>query len=144
MNVARFTIGTRHWGEVLILRPYPKPEETWGDLAPLKGTAFEGLIPIVSGTNLSHALHGLATPLMREIGPDPRGLLRMVPREHRACREARSCLMVSRHCTPGPKLPDCFRPVGIDVEALPAAATVLSAWAEGRHVLIVEGAEFSF
>lgn len=143
MNVARFTIPSKEWGDILILRPYPKPGETWGDLAPLRGTPWGDLLSIVSGASLSHALHGYVTPLMREIGPDPRGLCRMLPVGFRECRMAKSCPMVSKHCVPGPKLPTCYSPPRLPPEALLAGATVTGAWAEGRYVLIVEGEEFS-
>lgn len=143
MNVVRFTISSKEWGDILVLRPLPKPDEPWGDLAPLRGTPWGDLLAIVSGANLSHALHGYATPLMREIGPHPFGLCRLVPESYRACRQMDSCIMASRHCVPGPKLPSCFVPPAVPSEALLATATVATAWAEGRYVLIVEGAEFS-
>jgi len=143
MNVARFTISSRDWGDVLILRPYPRPEETWGELAPLRGTSWGDLLPVVSGASLSHALHGRATPLMREIGPHPHLLSRKIPKEARRCSLVEECLMVTRHCQPGPKLPACYSPPGLPGEAVRSAATVAAAWSEGRYVIIVEGPEFS-
>jgi len=144
VNVVRFTISTKDFGEVLILRPYPKPDEPWGDLAILKDTVWSTLIPVVSGAGLSHALHGRARPLMLEIGPPPKGLLRMVPPAHRKCREADLCIIAKPNCVIGRKTPDCFMPSGVPAEARPAANLVVSAWLEGRYVIVVKGVEFSF
>jgi len=143
MNLARFVISSKDWGDLKILRPYPKPDEPWGDLAPLRGTPWGDLLPIVSGVALSHALHGHVTPLMQEIGPHPHGLSRQVPEAYRRCRMADECIMASVHCVPGKKLPDCYSPPNISPEASQAASTVATAWAEERYVLIVEGEEFS-
>jgi hypothetical protein len=41
-------------------------------------------------------------------------------------------------------VPDCFSPEGLEAEAQLAAAVVVSAWVEGRYVIVVEGDEFSF
>jgi hypothetical protein len=144
MNVARFVIASREWGDLPVLRPYPKPDEIWGDLAPLKGTVWESMVPIVSGASLSHALHGRVTPLMQEIGPAPRGLLRMVPKAFRTCREAGNCITFNARCIPDQRMPECFVPTGLALEVRRAVSVLLNAWAEGRYVLVVEGGEFSF
>lgn len=144
MNVARFVISSKHWGELKILRPYPKPDESWGELAPLRDTPWGDLLPIVSGEALSHALHGRVDPLMQEIGPHPHGLCRQVPGPFRRCAVADKCAIVSAHCEPGPRLPSCYVPPNVSPEVGRAVEVVASAWAEGRYVLIVEGAEFSF
>jgi len=143
----RYSIDGKGWGAIKVLRPIVDTEsgqDPWGELAPLKGTPFEGLIPIVSGEALSHALHGYLKPLLGEIGPDPKSLARMVPKAQRECEERKRCPMYVADCHPGPKQPDCFEPSGLESdEARAAAGIVTVAWAEGRYVLIVVGEEFS-
>lgn len=144
MKVARFLISSKDFGEYPILRPYPRDGDSWGDLAPLRGTQFESLVPVVSGAALSHALHGYLNPLMDEIGPHPHGQLRQIQGTQRTCRSARDCPIHGKYCYPNPKVPDCFSPEGLEAEAQLAAAVVVSAWVEGRYVIVVEGDEFSF
>lgn len=144
MNVVRFLISSKDFGEYPILRPIPRDGDAWGDLAPLRETQFEKLIPVVSGATLSHALHGRLKPLMNEIGPHPHGQLRQVRGAQRTCRAAKDCIMRTKHCYPNPKVPGCFSPEGLDAEAQLAGALVIETWAEGRYVIVVEGAEFSF
>ena len=84
----RLDINGKEWGVIKVLRPLVDPEtgdDPWGELAPLKGTPFESLIPIVSGEALSHALHGYLRPLLTIIGPEPKTLARMVPKTLRKC-----------------------------------------------------------
>jgi hypothetical protein len=144
VNVVRFLISSEDFGEYPILRPYPRDGDSWGDLAPLRGTSFEPLVPVVSGAALSHALHGRVKPLMDEIGPHPHGLLRQVQEAQRTCRAAKDCIMRSKDCYPNPKVPGCFSPAGLEAEAQLAGALVIETWASGRYVVVVEGAEFSF
>jgi len=82
-------------------------------------------------------------PLMREIGSHPHGLLKQVPTAYRRCRMEQGCIMASARCHPNPKVPECYAPPLVSDEALLAASTVAVAWAEGRYVIVVEGAEFS-
>jgi hypothetical protein len=144
MKVARFTLVTRDFGTILVMRPYPKDGDAWGDLAPLRDTPWGKLLPIVSGPVLSHALHGYHSPLMQELGAHPHHLSKRIPKGYRRCRMYDNCVMAHAQCHPNPKMPDCFSPPGVGNDALLAAATVAQAWAEGRYVLIVEGDEFSF
>ena len=136
-------ISTRNFGDLKVLRPLPFPGEPWGPLAPLRGTPWGDLLPTVSGENLSHALHGHAQPLMEEIGPEPRVLLRRVPAPYRDCSLSKSCLTRGDYCFPHRKLPDCYQPPNLEPSEAAIAAVVAISWAEGRYVLIVEGAEFS-
>jgi len=129
-----------------VLRPIVKEGgDPWGELAPLKGTPFESLIPVVSGDALSHALHGYLKPLLGEIGPEPKSLARMVPKAQRVCESHKGCLMYDvKNCQPGPKVPDCFEPSGLQTDAARVAAGIVAvAWAEDRYVLVVVGPEFS-
>lgn len=143
MNVQRYTLATRDYGSFKILRPVPRHGDPWGDLAPLKGTPWEPLVPVVSGEVFSHALHGYAKPLMGVIGPTPGALLRKVPDEVRLCSLRDECVMyLPERCHPCKKLPECYRPDGPGEARLPASVVAL-AWAEDRYVVVVQGAEFS-
>lgn len=94
---------------------------------------------------MSHALHGYATPMMRLIGPPPYALLKKVPGIYRDCVVFKDCLMHNKnHCHPGPKLPDCFVPAGVPVDAREMVTQIAMAWRSGRYVVVVEGVEFSF
>lgn len=144
MNLIRFTLSTREFGNILVLRPQPRRGRPWGDLETLKDTPWGALLPVVSGEALSHALHGHAKPLMAEIGTPPVGLCKKVPEGFRKCSMLATCPMASeKNCQPGPKLPDCYSPPGVDAEAREAVVAVALAWKEGRYVVIVEGDEFS-
>ncbi len=144
MNVVRFALDSKEWGRVLLLRPIPRGDNIWGDLAPLQGTPWGDLLPTVTGEALSHALHGHIMPLMRQLGTPPRGLNQKVPSGYRWCdMRDNGCLIASSHCQPGPKLPACFVPPEVPPEAKMAVTVVALAWAEGRYVILVEGPEFA-
>jgi hypothetical protein len=123
-------------GKVRLLVPLPKDADPWGALAPLRGTPWEAQIQIVSGEAFSHALHGWATPLMREIGPPPHVRADRVPLEAGQCTLHGSCVGSSPFCRPHKKVPECYEP------AIEVAARVALAWKEGRYVVVVQGPEF--
>lgn len=143
MNLVRFTIETTSWGPLLILRPIPHKGDIWGELAPVKDTYLEPLIPVVSGENLTHALYGHATPLMGEIGPAPRSLLKRV--RDRQCEDFGQCIMAKVSvCHPCAKLPECYAAPGVsEGQVQMVASAVVLAWAEDRYVFVVAGGEFS-
>jgi hypothetical protein len=136
-------ISDPEWGEVKLLFPIPRPDDLWGSLSPLRGTLWGDQIPAVSGESLSHAFHGWATPLMREIGVEPLAHARRIPLEQRTCEQADTCLTAGRHCRPGPRTPRCWDPVGLSGSMADLVRTVVLAWSEGRYVVVVEGSEFS-
>jgi len=143
-HLARFSLDGDEWGHVLILRPIPLNGDIWGDFACLKETPWGKLIPIVSGEHFSNALHGYVTPLMNEIGPAPHGLLKQIPEKFRKCKAAKECIMYDHKvCFPCPKVPDCYIAPNVDPDCQEAVTIVVLAWAEGRHVVLVEGKEFS-
>ena len=153
-RLRRFTIDSRHWGAIKVLRPLPHEErhgdsliiDPWGDLAPLRQEPdFAQLIPVVSGEVFSHALHGRAKPLMEVIGPEPEFQLKRLPERYRQCSLRGDCVMYdARRCNPtSKKLPECWWPEVVDEGSRRAVAAVTLAWAEGRYVVIVEGDEFS-
>jgi hypothetical protein len=118
----------------------PTREDPWGALAPLRGTVWGDQIQEVSGEALSHALHGWAVPLMREIGVDPQVRGPRIPEERGRCRLHDGCLGVTPQCRPGVAVPDCYEAPG----DLPIATDVVLAWKEGRYVVVVGKGEFSF
>lgn len=146
-DVRRFDLEGGPWGKLKVLRPIVRDgADSWGCLAPLRGTPLGKLVPVVTGDAFSHALHGYIDPLLREIGPEPRSLLRLIPKSMRPCGMAHACVVHDKiSCVMGhPKVPDCFTPSGIqDAEMADAVAKVLLAWAEGRYVVVVEGEEFA-
>jgi len=143
-RLQRFVLTGPDWGDVPVMRPLPSPDgDPWGVLAPLKGTPFEGLIPVVSGEAWSHALNGHLTPLMREIGPAPSGLLKMVPDGLRLCSWRKGCgSFVEMDCRPGPTVPDCWTVPGVKSGDIPAFVETVLAWRDGKHVVVVSGEEF--
>jgi len=143
VRIVEYTLDTPEFGIVLLGRPLPVAGDSWGCLAPLRGTAWESLFPTVTGENLSNAIHGHAKPLMESIGPDPRSLMRLVP-EPRLCADIKTCVMrAEKKCHPCKKVPDCYLAPGLDMDAQAAASVVVLAWREGRYIVIVEGDEFS-
>ena len=141
MHMREFKISSKDWGDILISRPVTDKNNIWGWLKPLEGTIWGGLIPVVSGENMSHALNGMAIPLMKEIGPEPIYLLKKV--SHMSCALLGECLTADpKVCFPHNKMLDCYMP-DKDFSIGPMAAYVALAWKEGRYVVLVEGAEFS-
>lgn len=130
---------------IKVLYPPPHKGDLWGVLAPLKGTTWGDQIPVVSGTALSHALHGAPSMLRKELGVPPvRRALRILHGE-RMCLEAQRaiCDMAGPHCLPGStQMPECYVPPAQDAAIQKAAAPVAAAWDEGRYVFLVKGPEF--
>jgi len=153
MKLQRFSLNAGSLGgKIDILRPLPTETregdrllvDPWGVLAPLREVPeFAALLPVVDGEAFSDALHGRMRPLMLQIGPEPKYQLARLPPPFNECRRAAKCIMFDkRRCHPrSKKLPECWTPEG-SPEAQRAMATVTLTWAEGRYVVIVEGAEF--
>jgi hypothetical protein len=142
-RIQRFNLSGKGWEDVPVLRPIPNGNDPWGVLAPLKGTDFEGLLPVVSGEVWSHALHGHLAPLMRQIGRPPDALFRFIPQSFLKCAESKTCGTHDlKICLPGPKTPNCWIPFGVDAGVAPAIIEIVLAWRDGRHVVIVAGEEF--
>ncbi len=151
MKVQRFTLKTVDFGTLTLLRPVPTEErqgdtlviDPWGVLGVIrdKVPAIARLIPVVTGEAWSHALHGHARPLMLTIGPAPSALLKMA--SVRECALKNACIMYdAKRCIPNKRLPECWTPFGVEEAARQAVSMVTLAWAEGRYVVVVQGAEF--
>jgi len=136
----QITLTDAEQGEVKLLVVVSRNGDAWGAIGCLRGTPWGDQIPVVSGEVMSHALHGWATPLMREIGPAPRLRAR---RMNVMCSLLKSCVGASPKCRPGPALPDCYEPSGVSSEAALWVARIAVAWRDGLYVVVVEGPEFS-
>lgn len=125
-------------GPVRLSVVVPRGDDPWGDVAPVRGTQWESLVRIVSGESVSHAAHGWATPLVRELGPGPEVLLR---RHATPCvmSTGGQCVGAGPDCRPGRKMPDCYEPPDADAAVVTAMLLELRA---GRHVVVVVGPEF--
>lgn len=141
-GVREFTLTDDEWGEVKLLVTIPRGDDSWGPLAPLRGTPWGDQIHEVPGDALSHALHGWATPLMRVIGVEPWVHALRVSLEDGRCRLYDGCLGAGKFCRPSPKLPECYE-APLDGLASEVASYVALAWKEGRYVLVPDGPEFN-
>lgn len=139
----KVTLDDADQGRILIAIVFSKDgaNEGWGDAAGLVGTDWERAVRPVTGEAMSHALHGYALPLVRELGEDPRKVLR---RLGGPCRlsEGDQCLGAGPQCVPGPKMPVCYEPPDVPETMVSIAASIAAAMQEGYHVVRVVGSEF--
>lgn len=139
------TLNTKDWGTIRLLRPIPNRDETpKGVFAALDGTPYEKWILAVSGLSVAAALRGHGTPLARELGRDPKAILRDLRTE--VCADQAKCVFYQKNlCLPNPKMPVCFTPSSVtDDLGRDVANRVLQAWVEGRHTVYVVGSESYF
>lgn len=139
------TLPDTMFGVVRVCVATPRVNDHWGVLAPLRATPWGPLIREVSGESISHARHGFSTPLMREIGPHPKHLMRVVSDKDGMCVLTRpgACIGSGPRCRPGPKMPDCYEPPALPPDVQEIAAAVSLAWRDGKYVVVVVGGEFS-
>lgn len=107
---------------------------------PLQGTAWAGLMTIVSKENMDHALHGYSKPLTAALGLPPEGCLRKVPLEHRECSLRNRCALYKpKLCVPSsPEVPWCFEPSGVEDGVVKTAVSrLIQTWKEGAYVVVV-------
>lgn len=132
-----------HEGTLKLMWPTPKEGNPWGVLAPLKDTVWGQEIVEVTGEAFSHAMHGNAIHLLREIGIDPKYHAKKIPLKSGRCGLYEMCVGASANCRPGPKLPDCYEAPKLSDEQQSLASMVALAWREDRYVVVVVGDEFS-
>jgi len=137
----RIDLKDKEQGSILLSVSMPTTTDQWGVAALLRGTEWDGLIRKVSGEALSHAVHGWATPLVRELGPDPVVVMR---RNQISCALSTGgqCVGAGPDCRPGRTMPDCYEPPKLTIEAAVVVSTILRDLRSGRHVVVVIGAEF--
>lgn len=137
----RLDLNDREQGSVLLSVAIPRTDDPWGVASVLRGTPWEVLVRTVEGAALSHAVHGYATPLVRQLGPHPHAVSRRV-RTPCALTEGGQCVGASPACVPGPKVPDCYEPPDLPLEVASVVTTVLVDMRAGRYVVAVSGSEF--
>lgn len=140
-----YVIDTRDWGRLKIMKVLPRNEDPWGALAPFKDTEWGSLVHIVSGEALSHALHGHATPLVNELGPEPQRLARRLT-DKLYCRlhQEKLCHLRSEHCIPKTeKMPECYEVPDVPFTHSSLLYYIAMAVRENRYVIVVEGEEFA-
>ena len=140
--LVRHLITDSDWGEVKIYRPTPRKGDPWGDLAVLRDTSWGQFIYTVSGEAFSHALHGWATPLMKELGPKPLKVIGQIPAKDAICEHFQECIIAQEICKPSGPPPECYE-APLEGLAATAANEVAVAWRENGWVVVVTDGEFS-
>lgn len=101
---------------------------------------FQGVWPLpeISKADMDHALHGWTRPLVDQLGPPPKGMLRKLPTEARRCSvETRCPFFNAKHC--GlllPKMPWCFIPEGTAASHL--ATELINLWRSEVYVVVIK------
>ncbi len=114
-------------------------EDRLGILKPLEGTFWLNNIPVVSKESFNHALNGWTIPILREIGPQPEGIFKKIPKTYCSQLLDKTCISADKAtCYPNKKVPICYE-ASFPVEPLArvAASAVVSAWREGAYVFIL-------
>ena len=142
---------------MLLIEFVPEGSDHWGVLESMRGTSWEGGIKEIPTEALSHALHGRLHPLTRALGRDPRASARRVNAEEGECALKGNCIgWKPTLCRPGgfsgkgyrrkEGPPECYEPPLSEDTPKGVVETfmrVLSAWREGRHVVVVRGDGFN-
>lgn len=126
------TIKDKNWGKVQIARILPKEDDSWGAFKELENTPWASMINVVSNDVLDMALRNHVTPLMKVIGRDPKGSLKLAPIEN-GCLVYNECNSAKPQCLKVETAPFCLQPK-TDSEAV---RSLLSAWREGYYVVRV-------
>lgn len=111
-------------------------------LGSLEGTPWYDLVRPVSGEALGQARYGHLQPLLKEIGPAPRHLVRKIPVAMGRCGLSQSCAGFTKDCVPGPKVPDCYSADTKDTVQQEVINALVLFWKEGRYVVRAVGEEF--
>ncbi len=140
-GIRRINLTDAEQGGILLTVILPKNDDLLGLFASIRGTEWAGLIRTVSGEALSHAVHGWATPLVRELGPHPSAVLR---RHSTPCSLSTGdqCVGATANCRPGLRMPDCYEPPKLPMSVSSLVTTVLLELRGGRYVVAVSGSEF--
>lgn len=134
-RTARITCAEQ--GEFLLLWAIPT-DDPMGVFKVLRGTKWEVLVGKVSGESLSHAFHGWATPLVREMPPSPKQILKKLSKEQ--CWMKDECIMHTKKCYPHLGVPNCFEPQ--EEELRTVVNFILCMMKQKHRVVWVEGKEF--
>ena len=141
-GLRRIKLDDGAWGEIRICYSIPRPGNLWGVLKPLQETSWGKLIPEISGDSLSEALHGNATPFMREAGRAPKDIGRRLTASDATCRlrQDRSCHLAKDECTVSPlrELPFCYEAPNLEPPHFEIANFVAQMWNEGHYVVVLK------
>ena len=124
------TIKDKSWGNVKVARILPKDGDNWGEFKELADTEWAKMINEVSNDVYDMAFRNHVTPLMKVIGRDPKGNLKLMPMEN-GCRMMGQCQSEKPICSKVETAPFCVMPK----TELQAVQTLLSAWREGYYVI---------
>ena len=125
-----------NWGFPTVARIVPNEDHPWGVYRFLVGTDWEQFFPRVPVLTLDMALRGHATPLMKILGPPPRGFTKRLPVLQGQCAAKDRCINYTPLCVPGPKVPVCWEPAVFKGEESSLVANVVSLWREGVVVVV--------
>jgi len=131
----RLKLSTAEMGEVELYLIYDVGgtwEETW---QPLQGVMD---IPSVAKETMDHALRGWTRPLVDNLGPPPKGMLRKLSKQAQRCAHEDPCpFYMPRRCgVLFSKMPWCFEPDGIVPGSL--AADIIKLWRQEVYVVTVQ------
>lgn len=124
------------WGFPSVARVIPNEDSPWGRLQFLVGTDWEQFFPRVPVGILDMALRGHATPLMKILGPPPRGFLKRLPVVEGLCAQRGTCISYTPLCVPGPKVPMCWEPSTFKGEEASMVSDVVRLWADGVVIIV--------
>lgn len=146
-GLRRVKISCVEQGDIELMYPIPKQDNPYGVLSVLDEKWLKH-IPSVSGENLSHALHGWATPLVRELPPHPHLTMKRIKpkamcRSHKGgAKRGGDCLMANDKCFPNKETPECYEAPIEDFNQRMLVSEIVSCWRIGIYVVIVQGKEF--
>lgn len=128
-------------------------ETDWGEFEPLRGSSWDSGIRTVSAESMSHALHGMLLPLLKELGRDPRASAKRVSDVEGMCGNLKACPIANESmCRPGGRKkrehgpPGCYEPpleTGTPPDLRDLFYQVSQAWRGGRHTVVVVGEGFN-
>ena len=134
-------------GEIHLMYPIPKPDNPLGVLSKVDKEWLKH-IPSISGENLSHALHGWATPLVRELPAHPHLTMKRIKpkamcRSHKGgAKKGGDCLMANDKCYPNKDTPECYDAPVETFEKRMLISEIVLAWKSGIYVVTIKGSEF--
>lgn len=124
------TIQDRAWGKIKVARILPIGDDNWGAFSDLKDTPWASMVNEVGADILDMALRKHPTPLMKIIGRDPKGNLKMIPLEQ-GCSLIGQCKSEKPICSKIETAPFCVAPKTDST----SVHSLLSAWREGYYVI---------
>lgn len=147
-GLRKVKISCSEQGEIEILYPIPKPNNPLGVLSILPPEWLKH-IPSISGESLSHALHGWATPLVRELPASPYLMMKRIKpkamcRSHKGgYKKGGDCLMASDICYPNKEVPECYEAPLDNFQQRMLLSEIILAWKIGMYVVTIVGEEFN-